>query len=95
MKGYLFIENSNKPSDEQARSREPVKMDNASIPCLKNAIELGYEVYYGTNRNNPEGLKCELPVHLYDSHTYRSITAIKDNYIAFKNENHERYISPY
>lgn len=85
MKGYLFIENSNKPSDEQARSREPVKMDNASIPCLKNAIELGYEVYYGTNRNNPEGLKCELPVHLYDSHTYRSITAIKDNYIAIKN----------
>lgn len=85
MKGYLFIENSNKPTEEEAKSRKTVKLDNVSIPCLENALELGYEVFYGVNRNNPEELVCDLPVQLYDSHTYRSITNIKDNYIAYHN----------
>ena len=85
MKGYLFIENSNKPTEEEAQSRKTVKLDNVSIPCLENALELGYEVFYGVNRNNPEELTCNLPVCLFDSHTYRSITNIKDNYIAYHN----------
>lgn len=85
MKGYLFIENSSKPTEEEANSKKDVKLDNVSYPCLVNALKMGYDVYYGVNRNNPESLNCNLPIHLYDSHTYRSITAIKDNIIAYHN----------
>ena len=85
MKGYLFIENSSKPTEEEANSKKDVRLDNVSYPCLVNALKMGYDVYYGVNRNNPESLNCNLPIHLYDSHTYRSITAIKDNIIAYYN----------
>lgn len=85
MKGYVFISNSTKPSAEKAKSREPVNPTNVSRPCLKAALEMGYEVFLGTNRDNPESLNCDLPVKLFDSHTYRSLTAWKDNKVAFHN----------
>lgn len=86
MAGYVFIGNSTKPTEEKLNSREDIKLDNISRPCLNAALNLGYEVVLGVNRNNPHELSCkELPISLYDSHTYRSITAIKDNYIAYKN----------
>lgn len=85
MAGYVFIGNSSKPSMEKNNSREPVKPGNVSIPCIEAALNLGYEVYLGTNRYKPEELECSYPVHLYDSHTYRSITAFSDNMIAFQN----------
>lgn len=86
MTGYVFLGNSTKPTSEIANSREDVKLDNVSKPCLKAALEMGYKVILGVNRNKPEELICpELPISLYDSHTYRSITAVKDNYTAYKN----------
>lgn len=85
MAGYVFIGNSSKPSMEKNNSREPVKPGNVSIPCIEAALNLGYEVYLGTNRYKPEELECSYPVHLYDSHTYRSITAFSDNMVAFRN----------
>lgn len=85
MAGYVFVGNSSKPSVEKLNSREPVVPGNVSIPCIEAALGLGYDVYLGTNRNNPEKLKCTYPVKLYDAHTYRSIFAIKDNIKAYKN----------
>ena len=85
MAGYVFIGNSSKPTEEQLNSREMVRPGNVSRPCIQTALEMGYEVYLGTNRNRPEELECDLPVKLYDSHTYRSITAFKDNLTAYKN----------
>lgn len=85
MKGYVFISNSTKPSIEKAKSREPVNPTNVSRPCLNAAIALGYEVFLGTNRDNPSELSCDLPVKLFDSHTYRSLTAFSDNRIAIHN----------
>lgn len=85
MKGYVFIGNSSKPTAEKYNSRDAVKLSNVSKPCLKAALDMGYDVYLGTNRKDPEGLECELPVKLYDSHTYRSLTAFGDNKIAYKN----------
>ena len=85
MKGFVFISNSTKPSVEAAKSREPIHLTNVSRPCLEAALERGYEVFLGTNRDNPESLRCDLPVKLFDSHSYRSITALSDNRIAFKN----------
>lgn len=85
MKGYVFISNSTKPSAEKAKSREPVNPTNVSRPCLNAALEMGYEVFLGTNRDNPEDLYCDLPVKLFDSHTYRSLTAWSDNKVAFHN----------
>lgn len=85
MFGYLFIDNGNKPTKEQANSRENVKFDNFCLPCLEAALKLGFEVYYGVNRNNPEELESDMNVNFYDSHTYRSVTDLKSNYIAYKN----------
>lgn len=86
MAGYIFIGNSTKPTKETLNSRDDIKLSNVSRPCLNAALGLGYEVVLGVNRNNPHELSCkELPISLYDSHTYRSITAIKDNFIAYKN----------
>lgn len=85
MKRYVFISNSSRPTPEVRASRDPVKITNFSRPCLKAALKMGYEVYLGVNRDNPEELECELPVKKYDSHTYRSITAFGDNKIAYNN----------
>lgn len=86
MPSYVFLGNSTKPSKEEAQNREPIKLDNVSRPYLQAAINMGYEVYLGVNRDKPNELKCdELPIKLYDSHTYRSIIAFKDNWIAYHN----------
>lgn len=85
MTGYVFLSNSSKPSKEEQMSRKNVKLTNVNKPCLKTALDMGYEVWLGINRESPENLECELPVHLYDSHTYRSIFNLKDNIIAYKN----------
>lgn len=85
MTGYVFLSNSSKPSKEEQMSRKNVKLTNVNKPCLKTALDMGYEVWLGINRESPEDLRCELPVHLYDSHTYRNIFNLKDNIIAYKN----------
>ncbi len=85
MSGYVFIANSTKPTREVWEGREPLKLSNVSTPCLQAALEHGYEVYWGVNRKDPEQLECALPVHPFDQHTYRSITAFKDNRIAYQN----------
>lgn len=85
MKGYVFISNSTKPSSEKVKSREPVNPTNVSRPCLEAALSMEYAVFLGTNRDNPEELSCDLPIKLFDSHTYRSLTAFKDNRIAIHN----------
>lgn len=85
MAGYVFLSNSNKPTEEEQNSRNPVPLTNVSRPCLEAALRMGYDVWFGTNRAEPENLSCELPVHMYDSHTYRSIFNLKDNMTAYKN----------
>ena len=87
MAGYVFVSNTTKPSKEKFESRDPITLTNFSRPALKVALEMGYDVTYGAQRANPEQLECELPVKLYDAHTYRSITAFKDNKIAYDNLN--------
>ncbi|MBQ9937816.1 MAG: hypothetical protein IJO86_05780, partial [Oscillospiraceae bacterium] len=73
MRGYVFIGNSSKPNESQQKSREDIILQNVTlIPCSV-ALEMGYKVFVGVNRGNPEGLNCNLPVTLYDSHTYRSL----------------------
>ena len=88
MEGYVFLANSTKPTEDKYNSREDVHPSNVSRPCLKKALEMGYKVYLGINRKNPGELRCDLPVEMYDEHTYRSLFAIKDNFIAYKNLSH-------
>ncbi len=85
MAGYVFLANSTKPSDSDRNSRNAIKLSNVSKPCLVAALDMGYDVFYGVNRANPQDLEVELPIHLYEAHTYRSITALKDNWTAYKN----------
>lgn len=85
MKGYVFISNSTKPTKEVWESRNPLKTSNVSLPCLQAALDHGYEVYLGVSRKDPEELEHPLPIHKFDQHTYRSITAFKDNRIAYRN----------
>ena len=84
-KGYVFISNSTKPSFEKAERVGKIQLENVSLPGVLAALKLGYEVYYGINRNHPERQTCDLPIKFYDSHTYRSITNINDNKIAIDN----------
>ncbi len=60
-------------------------MPNFHKPCVKAALDLGYEVYVGISRDNAEQLSCDLNIKFYDEHIYRNVLAFKDNYIAFKN----------
>lgn len=85
MSGYVFLANSVKPAEEQKESREAFEPSNFSLPALKVALDMEYDVYMGIGRANAEELECTLPIKLYDAHTYRSITAFKDNFIAYKN----------
>ncbi|WP_050635419.1 glycosyltransferase family 4 protein [Candidatus Stoquefichus sp. SB1] len=86
MSKYVFISNSTKPNQDEYESLEDIKLSNVNRPCLKIANEMGYDVILGVNRKYPEKLKCpEMDITFYDSHTFRSIFAFKDNYIAYKN----------
>lgn len=87
MAGYVFISNGTKPTEEKYNSRDMIKPGNVSRPCLQTAMDMGYDVVLGIQRANPKELECDLPVKLYDAHTYRSITAFKDNKIAYDNLN--------
>lgn len=86
-KGFLFISNSTKPTNEQANNRAPERLSNVSRWPIEYAISKGYSVYMGINRNNAEEIESAdgYDIYFYDQHTYRSIIAIKDNWIAFKN----------
>lgn len=87
MAGYVFLSNGIKPTEEEYRSREMFRPGNMSRPCLQAALDMGYDVVMGIQRYKPEEIACDLPVKLYDAHTYRSITAIRDNKIAYDNLN--------
>ena len=87
MAGYVFVSNGTKPTTEKYQSRDIIKTGNVSRPCLQTAMDMGYDVVFGVQRAKPEELECDLPVKLYDAHTYRSITAFKDNKIAYDNLN--------
>jgi glycosyltransferase involved in cell wall biosynthesis len=85
MKKLLFISNSTKPTYEQLMSREKVKLTNVSIPCVEAALSMGYEVFMGINRINPEELDCDYNVKFYYASIYRSLFDFKSNYTAYKN----------
>lgn len=86
MSRYVFIGNSTKPTEQELNDRSEIKLDNVARPCLKAALDMGYDVILGINRNRPEELRCsEIPIEFYDSHTYRSIIAFSDNKIAYRN----------
>jgi len=54
MPGYLFVANSNKPTEEKRKSRETVKLSTFNRPCLRAAKDMGYNLFLGVNRDNPE-----------------------------------------
>ena len=87
MPGYVFISNGTKPTKEKYESRDVIKPGNVSRPCLQAALDMGYDVVLGVQRDKTDELACDMPIKLYDAHTYRSITAWKDNKIAYDNLN--------
>jgi glycosyltransferase involved in cell wall biosynthesis len=85
MKKYLFISNSSKPTIEKWTSRDKLELSNFSKPCIEAAVSMGYEVYMGVNRMNPEELDCDYDIKFYNQNIFRDVLDIKNNYIAFKN----------
>lgn len=82
MKGYVYISNANKPKWGKDIPHE-VKLTNMSLPCLKAAIDLDYDVFIGVG----EGVKkviSPFSVTFFESYIYRNPFAVKDNYCAFK-----------
>lgn len=87
-KGFLFISNSSKPTKQQADSLEPITIGTFGFAPINAAYRLGYKLYCGVNRTYPEKLTCtNFKIEFYDQHSYRSIFAIKDNWVAFRNLN--------
>ena len=87
-KGFLFISNSSKPTKQQSDSLEPVTIGTFGLAPINAANIMGYKLYCGVNRTYPEKLTCtNFKVEFYDQHSYRSIFAIKDNWVAFHNLN--------
>lgn len=85
-KSYLFISNSTKPTAEQLADRSPVRFNFFTIPCIEAACDMGYELNVGVNRDKPEELSAVgYDVRFYDSHTYRNIFALRDNWKAYRN----------
>ena len=86
-KSYLFISNGTKPSREAAESMVSVKLNNFSRWPVESALSRGFKVYMGTNRTYAEKLKSAdgYDITFYNSCTYRSIFALKDNWQAYKN----------
>lgn len=86
--GYLFISNGTKPTKHQSESLEPITIGTFGLAPINAANIMGYTLYYGVNRSYPEKLTCtNFEVEFYDQHSYRSIFAIKDNWVAFRNLN--------
>lgn len=87
MKGYVFIGNSTKPTVSQQESLEDVKLTYVSLLPIQCASEHGYKLFAGINRTYADKLRCidNLDIHFYNQHTYRSILALRDNWLAFKN----------
>lgn len=84
-KGYLFISNSTKPTHERA-SQRTYKLNTFDLAPMTAAKAMGYTLFEGVNRNNAEEVRCEnMDVVFYDQHCYRSMFAIKDNLIAYRN----------
>lgn len=84
--GYLFISNGTKPSVRDLNSREPIAPGSFSKASIWAAHEMGWDLYMGINRNNPDDIKSlDYKIKFYEQHTYRNIFAIKDNLKAYLN----------
>lgn len=58
---------------------------SVSRPWLLAALENGFDVYLGVNRNAPEELEVDLPIKLYNSSTYRNPFDVRSNARALRN----------
>lgn len=84
-KGYLFISNGTKPTHEQAISTSH-KINTFGLAPMLAAQSMGFKLYKGVNSANPEQVcNSDFDITFYDQHCYRSMFAIKDNWIAFRN----------
>lgn len=85
-KGYLFISNGFKPSQQEAESIEPIAPSSFSRAAIYTANKMGWELHMGVNRNHPEKIEgIGYDIKFYNQHTYRSIFALRDNWRAYKN----------
>lgn len=84
-KNYLWLSNGTKPKKNEKDSKKSVKLGNVSAPGVEAAINMGYKVFFGTNRANAHELACNYDVQLFNAGIYRSLTDFKSNYEAYKN----------
>lgn len=85
-KGYLFISNSTKPTEDVLESTAPIGPNSFSKAAIWAASEMGWELHMGVNRNHPEKIESiGYDIKFYNQHSYRNIFALKDNWQAYKN----------
>lgn len=84
--GYLYIANDRKTSLEQERSISPVKIGSFELASIDAAYKLGYTLYKGINRTNPEQIKSlDYEISFYNQHIYRNIFNLKEIYQGYRN----------
>lgn len=86
MKGYLFISNGTKPSENEANSLESIRPGSFSKAAIWAANQMGWELHMGVNRNHPENIgSLDYDIHFYNQHCFRNIFAFHDNLKAYMN----------
>lgn len=85
MHTLLIIANSTKPSTKEYESRAQYSPSNFTRPCIKAGLAMGFKVIQGVNRKYASEISCDLPIALYDEHSFRNPFAIWDNLIALRN----------
>lgn len=60
-------------------------LSNYYRPWVEAALDRGFDVWVGINRDNPEEIRANLPVRFYDAVIYRSIWDLRSNLRALLN----------
>lgn len=81
-KGYLWIGNSRKPTQEAYTSRDTVRLGNVTAPCIEAATSLGYTAFMAINRKYAEELKSDHDVRFVNLGIY-GIFDFTANYKAY------------
>lgn len=85
-RGYLFIANSTKPSQEVYESIEPIGPSSFSRASIWAADKCGWKLHMGINRKYPDKIRSNgYDISFYDQNSYRNIFEFKEIWKAYRN----------
>ena len=83
MAGYVYLSNSNKPSNVSQTVPHIATLTNMSIPYLKAAENLGYTLNMGVS-SETAGSNTSFDINFFKSYIYRNPLDFKSNLKAYR-----------